>query len=322
MAASRTLAAIVGPGNIGTDLLAKLSAARTSRSATWSASSNPTAWPGPGNWAWPRRRKASAGCCARIRCRTWCSRPPRPGRTAANAPRYAEAGITAIDLTPAALGPLVCPPVNLQEHLSAPNINMISCGAQATVPIVHAVSSVVAGALRRDRRLGGVQVGWPGHPGEHRRVHPHHLPRGRDRSAAPATRQGDHHPQPGGAADDHAGHGVLRDPGRRGHRRDHRVDRAPGSPRCSATCPATRCAPTPQFDEARESWQGNARVAVFLEVRGGGDYLPEYAGNLDIMTAAAARVGEVIASAELPERRQDRRAGEPAGQTRPRPPRR
>jgi acetaldehyde dehydrogenase len=55
----------------------------------------------------------------------------------------------------------------------------------------------------------------------------------------------------------------------------------------------------PQFDEPRVDWNGHARVAIFLEISGNGDYLPAYAGNLDIMTAAAARVGEVLARAKV-----------------------
>ena len=52
----------------------------------------------------------------------------------------------------------------------------------------------------------------------------------------------------------------------------------------------------PQFDEPRPEWRGRGRVAVFLEVHGNGDHLPAWAGNLDIMTAAAAEAGELLAA--------------------------
>jgi acetaldehyde dehydrogenase len=63
----------------------------------------------------------------------------------------------------------------------------------------------------------------------------------------------------------------------------------------AAYVPGYRMVAEPQFDDPRPDWDGRARVTVLLEVEGAGDTLPRHAGNLDIMTAAAAGVGERLA---------------------------
>jgi acetaldehyde dehydrogenase len=170
---------------------------------------------------------------------------------------------------------------------------MISCGAQATVPIVHAVSSVV--------RVDYAEI----------------VASVASKSAGPGTRAN---------IDEftHTTSRAVRELGGATRGKAIIVLNPVEPPMimrdtvfCSIPADADRDAVTasierrvaevqeyvpgytlrnaPQYDEPREQWGGNGRVAVFLEVRGAGDYLPEYAGNLDIMTAAAARVGELVA---------------------------
>ena len=214
----------------------------------------------------------------------------------ANAPRYAAAGIQAVDLTPAAIGPLVCPPVNLAEHLAAPNLSMITCGGQATIPIVYAVSRVVP--VRYAEIVASVASRSAG-PGTRANIDEftHTTSRaievvgGAERGKAIIVLNPVEPPMimrdtvfcaiPADADLDAITESI--------HRRVADVQRY---------VPGYTLRAEPQFDEARDTWQGNARVAVFLEVLGAGDYLPEYAGNLDIMTAAAARVGELLAMAK------------------------
>jgi acetaldehyde dehydrogenase len=211
----------------------------------------------------------------------------------ANAPRYAEAGLTAIDLTPAALGPLVCPPVNLHAHTGAPNVNMISCGAQATVPIVHAVSSVVPVPYAEIVASVASKSAGPGTRANideftHTTSRAIEVVGGAVRGKAIIVLNPVEPPM------------IMRDTVFCAIPADADTDAITESierrvAEVQRYVPGYTLRAAPQFDDARDSWQGNGRVAVFLEVRGAGDYLPEYAGNLDIMTSAAARVGEVIA---------------------------
>ncbi len=210
-----------------------------------------------------------------------------------NAFRYAEAGITAIDLTPAMIGPMVCPPVNLREHIDEPNVNMITCGGQATIPIVHAVSRIVP--VSYAEVVASIA----------------------SRSAGPGTRANiDEFTETTslaikevGGAD--AGKAVIilnpvdppmlmRDTVFCAIPPDADRDRITESihdmvEQVKLYVPGYTLRADPQFDDPKDIWNGRARVAVFLQVAGNGDYLPTYAGNLDIMTAAAAQVGELFA---------------------------
>jgi acetaldehyde dehydrogenase len=295
MADSKLGVAIVGSGNIGTDLLVKL--LRSDRL-------EPLYMIGIDPDSEGLARARSQGVMTSSKGVEWLlSRSSLPDlvfeATSAkahfeNAPLYAQAGIRAIDLTPAAVGPYICPPVNLGEHMSSANINLITCGGQATIPIVHAVSRVVS--VPYAEIVASIA----------------------SRSAGPGTRANiDEFTETTAKAIETVGGArkgkaiivlnpvdppmIMRDtvfcaipPGSDQRAITESIHDMVAE--VKAYVPGYTLRAEPQFDVERETWSGNARVAVFLEVKGNGDYLPPYAGNLDIMTAAAVRVGELLSS--------------------------
>ncbi|MFQ6110742.1 MAG: acetaldehyde dehydrogenase (acetylating) [Nitrospinota bacterium] len=202
----------------------------------------------------------------------------------AHAPLLREAGKIAIDLTPAAVGPYVVPAVNMPELLGHPNVNLVTCGGQATVPIVAAVSRVTG--VSYAEIVATIS----------------------SRSAGPGTRQNiDEFTQTtakgleviGGAERGKAI--IILNPAEPPIiMRDTiycEVEEADGE-RITASIKdmvATIQGYVPGYALKGEPLVDDHMVTTMVEVRGAGDYLPEYSGNLDIMTAAAVAVGEAFA---------------------------
>jgi len=207
-----------------------------------------------------------------------------------------------IDLTPAAIGPFVIPPVNLGQHLGAPNLNMVTCGGQATVPIVAAVARVTpvpyaeivasvasksAGpgtranideftetTARAVETVGGAAKGKaiiilnPAEPPLIMRDTVFCLIGDADRGAVTVS------------VEDMVAEVARYVPG---YRLVQEVLYTPVDPAEVATLLPDGAGPV------------TTKVTVFLEVEGAAHYLPAYAGNLDIMTSAAVRVAEQVA---------------------------
>ncbi|NOX29238.1 MAG: acetaldehyde dehydrogenase (acetylating), partial [Actinobacteria bacterium] len=209
-----------------------------------------------------------------------------------NAPRYRGAGIRAVDLTPAARGPFVVPPANLLEHVDKPNVNMVTCGGQATIPMVHAVSRVVD--VDYAEIVATVASASAG-PGTRQNIDEFTRTTSQAISAVGRSERGKAiiilNPAEPPL--------MMRDTIYCSLPADADFDKIDLSIREIAAevqtyVPGYRLVSDPQFDAGFHS-DGRGRVAIFIEVEGAGDFLPPYAGNLDIMTAAATKVGDEIA---------------------------
>lgn len=299
---SKIRAAIIGSGNIGTDLMVKI--LRHGRGIEMAAmvgidaASDGLARAGRFGVA-----TTAAGIDGLLAMQGFSSIGIAFDATSAGAhARHYELlqshGVRVIDLTPAAIGPFVVPAVNLDAHLDAPNINMVTCGGQATIPIVAAISSVTP--VHYAEIVASIS----------------------SKSAGPGTRANiDEFTETTSKAIEVVGGAtrgkaiivlnpaeppmIMRDTV---YTLSDAADRQLIEDAVEAMVervrryvPGYRLKQRVQFDDMPagvgvSDSRAALKTTVFLEVEGAGHYLPSYAGNLDIMTSAALACGEQIAS--------------------------
>ena len=206
---------------------------------------------------------------------------------AQNSRKLNALGVLMVDLTPAAIGPLCVPPVNLREHADRQemNVNMISCAGQATIPIVHAVSRIQpVGYAEIVASLASRSIG----PGTRANLDEFTYTTSNAIERVGGARKGKALAIINPAEPPMIMRNTIQ----------CLCDDLPDERRITESVlsmieevrkyvPGYRLVNGPLFD--------GKRVAVFMQVAGLGDYLPTYAGNLDIMTAAACRTAEMFA---------------------------
>ncbi|PJJ44883.1 acetaldehyde dehydrogenase [Glutamicibacter mysorens] len=215
----------------------------------------------------------------------------------ANAPKYKAAGIHAIDLTPAAVGPYLAPVVNLDSLTDTMNVNMITCAGQATTPIVAAVSSIVP--VEYAEIVASIASKSAG-PGTRANVDEFTETTAKALEVVGGAKRGKaiiiiNPVEPPMMMRNTIYCMIPAEAAAPGETRDAihaAIDKA--AEQIRDYVPGYQLRLEPQFDEAREDWGGFGRVGIWVQVAGAADYLPEYAGNLDIITAAATRTADLL----------------------------
>lgn len=302
-------AAIIGSGNIGTDLMFKIERLSSTLELVAMAGNDPSS-EGLSRASALGKAVTSRGVEGLVTLDEFSTIDIVFDATSAaahvrNDAVLAAFGKSVVDLTPAAIGPFVVPPVNLATHVRSRNLNMVTCGGQATIPIVAAINAVAK--VHYAEIVASIA----------------------SRSAGPATRANiDEFTETTAAAIERVG-GATRGKAI--------IILNPAEPpmimRDTVFClcddadtvaiaasveamvrtvqryvPGYRLKQKVQFEAVgndsplkipgMEHSLTGLKVSVFLEVEGAGHYLPPYAGNLDIMTSAALRVGEQMAATQ------------------------
>lgn len=196
-----------------------------------------------------------------------------------------KAGKRVIDLTPAAIGPFVVPPVNLTEHLEKMNVNMVTCGGQATIPMIHAISRVVP--VDYAEIVATISSKSAG-PGTRANIDEFTRTTSRAIEVVGGAKRGKaiillNPAEPPIIMRDTV-HVLVAEEGHEEAIRNSILEMAKDVQSY-----------VPGYSLKAETVFEGKKVSVFLEVAGAADYLPAYAGNLDIMTAAAVQVANELA---------------------------
>jgi acetaldehyde dehydrogenase len=211
-----------------------------------------------------------------------------------NAPQYKEAGKIAVDLTPAAQGPYVVPTANLTEHLDEDNVNLMTCGAQATVPMAYAVSQVTP--VRYAEMVSTIASLSAG-PGTRQNIDEFTFTTSRGLEEIGGAEEGKAiiilNPADPPLIMRNTVYVIPEEYEIDEEEITNSVEEVVAD--VQKAVPGYQLKNGPTFDERDTPWGKKPVIMMFLEVEGAGHFLPKYSGNLDIMTAAARQVGEGFA---------------------------